>query len=70
MKFEDALKAMREGKKVATHNRFYDRYFVDALYIDEGILMWHCIDDEDYSVDENGLTGDEIMSNDWEVLDD
>lgn len=69
MKFEDALKAMRDGKKVATHDRFYRRYFVDALYIDcDRILMWHCVDDEDYSVEENGLTGDEIMSDDWEIV--
>ena len=52
MRFEEALKAMREGKKVSKKDRFYSRYFVDALYIDNGCLMWHCVDDEDYPVDD------------------
>lgn len=71
MRFEEALKAMREGKMVATNNRFVKRYFVDSLYIQEGRLMWRCVDDEDYAVGDasDGLTTDEIMSEDWEVVD-
>ncbi len=71
MRFEEALKAMREGKKVATKKRFRERYFVDALYIEKGCLMWRCIDDEDYPVDDcdYGLSGKEIMSEDWEIVD-
>lgn len=71
MKFEEALKAMREGKKVSKKDRFYSRYFVDALYIDNGCLMWHCVDDEDYPVDDcdEGLASTDIMSEDWEIVD-
>lgn len=33
--------------------------------------MWRCVDDEDYAVGDasDGLTTDEIMSEDWEVVD-
>ena len=72
MRFEEALKVMREGKKVATNNRFIKRYFVSALYIQDGYLMWKCVDDEDYVMGDmsEGLTTEEIMSEDWEIVDD
>lgn len=68
MKFEQALEAMRKGKKVSRDNRFIARYFVDALYIDKNEIMWNCIDDEDYSIDDSNLKSDDILAEDWEIV--
>lgn len=63
MKFEKALKAMREGKKVKCDDH---RLF----YIDE----WEDICEDNIFIGEVGypatFTSCEIMSENWEVIDD
>lgn len=68
MKFEQALNAMREGK----YARFEgETYFID----DENTLVKHPDDDSDGLRDESivvvaVLYGDEIMSDDWVIIND
>lgn len=65
MRFEEALKAMREGKKVAYREEIYfigDEGDVRRYQIDDGILdtetSWYAC-----------LYGYDIMSEDWEIVD-
>lgn len=66
MKFEDALKAMREGKKVKlTINddlAHYDRYY----FIKDGKLVYTI--NQDTWQYEGHLYNHKIMSEDWEVV--
>lgn len=67
MRFEEALKAMREGKYAKFEG---EMYFID----DENTLVKHPDDDIDGFRDESVtvvavLYGDEIMSDEWEVID-
>lgn len=62
MKFEEALKAMREGKKVKRRN-YKGRYYIkdNALYF---------FDDE-YSIDRaSGITEEAVFSEEWEIATD
>lgn len=59
MKFEDALKAMREGKKVKLGNYIH---FIKG----ETIWKYHVVDNFNLL---GHLFCDEIMSEDWEVVD-
>lgn len=66
MRFEEALKAMREGKKVKltinddyTH---YDRYY----FIKNGELVYTINQDTWLYV--RHLCNDKIMSEDWEIV--
>lgn len=59
MKFEDALKAMREGKKVTFYGHIY--------YIQNGeVRMDWSTGERDYPVT---LNGNDILSEDWEIVD-
>lgn len=59
MRFEEALKAMREGKKVKLGN---------YIYFIEGKTIWkHHVDDNFKLL--GHLFYDEIMSEDWEIVD-
>lgn len=55
MKFEDALTAMREGKKTCRKNR------AGYLYIDEELLL-------DQFDDTGHLAFFDIMKDDWEIV--
>lgn len=71
MKFEDALKCMREGKKVVNGFGLHTDWF-DVFYIEDENLTSDRYEDG-YLVDKNIpvlLVGVEIMSEDWEVVDD
>ena len=59
MKFEEALKAMREGKKVSLYGRIYR--------IDETDLVSQGRDDDYW--DTVFISGWDILSEDWEVVD-
>ena len=63
MKFEEALKAMREGKKVKKR-KFKNYYFIkdNALY---------SFDDEYNSIERaGGITEEAVFSEDWEIATD
>lgn len=60
MKFEEALKAMREGKKVSLYGRIYR--------IDETDLVSQGRDDDYW--DTVFISGWDILSEDWEIVDD
>lgn len=67
MKFEQALKAMREGKYAKFEG---ETYFID----DENTLVKYPDDDSDGIRNESVfidsvLFGDEVMSEDWEIID-
>lgn len=70
MRFEEALKAMREGKKVANEFCLHtDRE--DVLYIEDEDLLSDvyedgCLVDQHIPVLLSSL---EIMSEDWEIVD-
>lgn len=59
MRFEEALKAMREGKKVQKRTLTYR---LDELDNGSNCLM------VEYPID--NLSKDDILSEDWEVVDD
>lgn len=61
MRFEEALKAMREGKKVSLYGRIYR--------IDEQSDLVYLSSDGDYW-DTVFISGWDILSEDWEVVDD
>lgn len=66
MKFEEALKCMREGKKVKYEESIYwiDEenevvcylYDYDDNYLDDSVVHIAC------------LYGDDLMSEDWEII--
>lgn len=65
MKFEQALTAMREGKMARYEN---ETYFIDG----ESLVKY--LEDDGYGLDESvvveaTLYGDDIVSEDWEVID-
>lgn len=67
MRFEEALKAMRDGKNAKFEG---ETYFID----DENTLVKYPEDDADGFRDESVtvvavLYGDEIMSENWEIVD-
>ena len=66
MRFEEALKAMREGKKVVYREEIY---FIG----DEGDIRRYQIDDDGVLDTETSwyacLYGYDIMSEDWGILD-
>lgn len=60
MKFEEALKAMREGKKSKLGNYIF--------YIEENTVWKHRIDDDFKLL--GHLSYKEFLSEDWEIVDD
>lgn len=69
MKFEYALKAMREGKKVVNKFGLHTDY-MEVLYIDDEDLISNRYE-EGYLVDKDipvTLSSIDIMSEDWEVI--
>ena len=60
MRFEEALKAMREGKKVKLGDYIY--------FIEEKTIWKHHIDNDFKLL--GHLYYDEIMSEDWEIIND
>ena len=70
MKFEDALKAMREGKKVVNEFGLHADY-MEVLYIDDENLTSDRYE-EGYLVDKDipvTLSSIDIMSEHWEIVD-
>lgn len=66
MRFELALKAMREGKKVKR-----PCYSVEYFIKDNKIKYIQRIDGKEYDFGgANAINNDDIMSEDWEVIDD
>ena len=59
MKFEEALKAMRDGKKVKLNDYIY--------FIEEKTIWKHHIDNDFNLL--GHLYYDEIMSENWEIVD-
>lgn len=60
MKFEDALKAMREGKEAIR-----PQYFLFPIYIrDNRFRFEHSFDGEHYAE----LTESDILAEDWEIV--
>lgn len=71
MRFEEALKCMREGKKVVNEFGLHTDY-MEVLYIDDEDLTSDRYEDG-YLVDKDipvTLSSIDIMSEDWEVEDD
>ena len=71
MKFEDALKCMREGKKVVNEFGLHTDWY-DVLYIKDEELTSDRYEDG-YLVDKDipvTLSSIDIMSEDWEVIED
>ena len=67
MRFEEALKAMREGKKVKYHEEIY---FIDE---DEDTLRRYQEEDGILDTETSWLAclyGGDILSEDWEVVKD
>lgn len=64
MRFEDALKCMREGKKVYNSNKPTDVYRVNEF----GHL--EIINDNFPDGCHSSISGDDIFSEDWEVVED
>lgn len=62
MKFEEALKAMRKGKKVTKKG-----YIKTYLSIKDGKLQGYCAIDKHYNTYPLALSS--ILSEDWEVVD-
>ena len=58
MKFEEALKAMREGKKVSLYGRIYR--------IDETDLVSQGRDDDYWDI--VSISGWDILAEDWEIV--
>lgn len=70
MKFEEALSLMREGKKVVDEFGLHTDWY-DVFYIKDGRLTSDRYE-EGYLVDDDipvMLTEMDIMSEDWEVVD-
>lgn len=66
MTFEKALKAMREGKRVK-RPCYSVEYFING----SNIKYIQKIDGKEYDFGgANAINGEDIMSNDWEVVDD
>lgn len=69
MTFEEALKCMREGKKVVNEFGLHTDY-IEVLYIDDEDLTSDRYEDG-YLVDKHipvTLSSIDIMSEDWEVV--
>ena len=62
MKFEQALKAMREGKKAKLYRTAY-------RLTQHGDLMYYDIDEMKGEHVVDNMASWQIMSNDWEVVD-
>lgn len=60
MKFEEALSLMREGKKVKLYNRVYRIDDLDLVYFNDDCDCWDIVI----------MSGWDILSEDWEVVDD
>lgn len=56
MTFEEALKAMREGKKVRRPNSYY-------LVLDGNFVV------NEIGTDEHLLTREDLFAEDWEIVD-
>lgn len=70
MRFEAALRYMREGKKVVNEFGLHTEW-IDVFYIEDGELTSDRYEDG-YLVEKNipvMLPSVEIMSEDWEVVD-
>lgn len=69
MRFEEALKAMRIGKVVYNKQEPDFKYGIDNNK--KGNVLWYkCKGMKYYFLDEIGLHQNEILSEDWEILND
>ena len=69
MKFEDALQAMRIGKVVYNKQEPDFNYGIDNN--EKGNVLWYeCKGMKYYFLDEIGFHQNEILSEDWEVVND
>jgi len=66
MRFEEALKAMREGKKVKLKNHI-SQYEIAEGKIWQRVVNFYA---EKYSVVNNGFACIDILSEDWEIAED
>lgn len=64
MRFEQALQAMREGKKIYNSNKPADIYRMD----DFGYL--EIINDSFPDGCHSSISGDDIFAEDWEIIED
>lgn len=68
MRFEEALKAMRIGKVVYNKQEPDFKYGIDKNK--KGNVLWYeCKGMKYYFLDEIGFHQNEILSEDWEVVD-
>ena len=67
MRFEQALQAMREGKKVKRPIQYNPRMIYDSHIIE--VLTWNEKEPIDYEL-LGGMQCENILAEDWEIVED
>lgn len=70
MKFEDALKAMRNGKKVISKARVYPLFIADYTNSFDKTYKAICFNDSMGNIIDSLIDHNDIFAEDWEVVDD